>query len=592
MKHRGLAEESSALAIVSVRPADECIFELQTGRSRTYGELLALKAALLAAPVWSGVSSVRLCSEQRFYFLAALLASAERGLPVQLAPRGQQRAASTLASLRITDQAGDARPTEHTRAAANATGNEVELAIAPLAERILTSEPSSSPESIDLSRLQLEFWTSGSSEEPRAFPKNSRQLLSEARMLSEFWGVGRNERLLCTAPPHHIYGFLWGVLLPLLSGASIVSATARQGQSILEAVQESQPSRIISVPAQLAAFLSVLELQPSRPLPSAIRIVSSGAPLNRDIASGLELRGASVLEVLGSTETGGIAWRRTSQDETFQPLPHVTVTSTEAGVLLVDSAHLPDGDRPFVTTDLIETRGEGFVHLGRADAIVKIGANRVSLSEVEERALRLPGVLACRAIAQSAEHSLTHSLELCMVAVAPGYSAPLLRAALLDSLPPELWPKRIRRVDALPIDERGKVTTAALAALFEQPVVAHVPLTVRLDENEGTPGGARATLVVRVPGNASCLEGHFPADPLVPGATLLQEAILGPFLQIWPDLEPPITFENVRFERPLRPFDQATVTLERKDRRVDFRVAAKAQTVARGACSSKGSKPT
>ena len=80
------------------------------------------------------------------------------------------------------------------------------------------------------------------------------------------------------------------------------------------------------------------------------------------------------IEVYGSSETGGIAWRQqqTAHDEKWTPLPNIKwrIDATE-GVLEIRSRHLPDEDW-FRTADrAIPVGDDHFMLIGRVDRIVK-----------------------------------------------------------------------------------------------------------------------------------------------------------------------------------------------------------------------------
>src|SRR5690606_6327763 len=105
-----------------------------------------------------------------------------------------------------------------------------------------------------------------------------------------------------------------------------------------------------------------------------------------------ELCGARVLDVLGSTETGGIAIRRTATDSSYQPLPGVSVRIGADEHLEVTSPYC-GGEGTLRTGDRARwAPGGRFEHLGRDDGVVKVGGRRFSLQELEAKALEIPGV--------------------------------------------------------------------------------------------------------------------------------------------------------------------------------------------------------
>jgi acyl-coenzyme A synthetase/AMP-(fatty) acid ligase len=119
------------------------------------------------------------------------------------------------------------------------------------------------------------------------------------------------------------------------------------------------------------AHLRALRLLDPGQLPELARVFSSAAPLPPDTAKMLHARfGLAVTEVLGSTETGGIASRVSGPEivhaddaampaRVWTPLPHVEV-GVEGGAdgngrLIVNSPFLPpEGPRPWPTADRVD----------------------------------------------------------------------------------------------------------------------------------------------------------------------------------------------------------------------------------------------
>jgi len=110
------------------------------------------------------------------------------------------------------------------------------------------------------------------------------------------------------------------------------------------------------------------------------------------------------------------------------------------------------------------TAGARFRHLGRADAIVKIAGERVSLPEVEQRLLALDGVRDAAVLALDDAGPRQH--EICAAVVAPGLSVADLRQALAGWFDPVAIPRRFALVDRLPREETGKLPRSRLEALF------------------------------------------------------------------------------------------------------------------------------
>jgi acyl-coenzyme A synthetase/AMP-(fatty) acid ligase/3-hydroxymyristoyl/3-hydroxydecanoyl-(acyl carrier protein) dehydratase len=459
-------------------------------------------------------------------------------------------------------------------------------------------------------RKLVTVWTSGSTGEHQRHAKTAGQLFAEALILAEHFGLagaglggegaGR-VRVVGTVPSHHIYGLLFTVLVPLVSGGSFSRETPLHAGVVRATLIETHADVLVSVPAHLRA-LRILDVGQ---LPPLVRVFSSAAPLPPDTAKLLWVRfGLSVTEVLGSTETGGIASRvsgpeigqidqadtQAMQARVWAPLPHVHIAVDGSGRLLVDSPFLPpEGPRPWPTADRIELvshvshvshvgshvshvgTSSCFRHLGRIDGVVKIGGKRVSLAEIERRLLEIRGVED--AAVWVVEVGGARGSETVAMVVAPGLSPEHLRAELRRWLDPVVIPRRLRLVDALPREANGKLPRRRLQEAFEAPKPRVETLECRpladADADTNT-----AKFAVYVPRDLYSLRGHFRAQPIVPGVVQLELARSQALLR-WPDLVGRRLAQVLRlkFLRPLRAGEHLRLELVRHDfKRVDFRL--------------------
>jgi len=229
---------------------------------------------------------------------------------------------------------------------------------------------------------------------------------------------------------------------------------------------------LVSTPAQLDRFPGLLALgEWHRPE----IVFSSGGPLSAATAALYrEAFGAAPVEVFGSTETGGVAWRQRDgapDEDAWTPFSGIAVSLDEDGALVLDSAYLPGrGWRMDDAATLLA--GGRFLLRGRLDRVVKIEGKRLSLPELEQRLEAHAWVERACAVALPAPQRLG-----VVVVPSPEGAAALrrlgaralgdaLRRHLAPALDPTLLPKRFRYVDALPVSERGKVSAQALAQLF------------------------------------------------------------------------------------------------------------------------------
>lgn len=425
---------------------------------RLWSDAQAIASRLSSSPrsLHGGArSEIILVCRDRHLFAASMLAAWERGHVVALPPNAQE---ATVTALRksggvatvvhdVDGMAGiDVRPI------VEAAAREPELPYTP-------------PAPLAMDRRIVVVYTSGTTGTPMACPKTAGQLVGEARLLARTFGVGHGERVLATVPPHHIYGLLFGVLVPLVSGASFARETVLHAEPLAELIARDAVRVLVSVPAHLRA-LRVLDAGRIGVLP---RVFSSGAPLPEETADDLWARfGWTVTEVLGSSETGGIAWRD-RPSAAWTPLEGVSVREGEGGRMLIDSPFLDPGvSRPYVGSDRVAVAvGGSFQHLGRSDGVLKVGSTRISIAELEARMLAIPGVVDAAAIA--VEVGGARGWESWAAVVGDGLTPQAVRAALLPWLDPVVIPRRIRIVPALPRDPTGKLRRDALRPLFEIP---------------------------------------------------------------------------------------------------------------------------
>ncbi len=345
--------------------------------------------------------------------------------------------------------------------------------LSPSTSVVVTNTPD-----VNVHNVCLELYTSGSSGEPKAVTRTVQQLEAEVDQLQQQFDASLSHtNVVATVPLQHIYGLIFRVLWPLCSQRRSDADSHVYPENLFARIQPC-PARsiiLVSSPAHLERLAAHYDVRSIAPQLSAV--FSSGAPLSR--ASALQLHEQwqqAPIEVLGSTETGGVAWRQRTPDDTqdaWQSFASVTLQLDERGVLRVQSpaAMSPDwcvlGDK----AELLAPNR--FCLLGRADRIVKLEGKRVALNQMENCLLQMPGI-ACAAVCQL-DGERTH---LGVVVVLHGLLLDELarhgkrslnekiKQHLLNYFERVTLPRYFRYVDQLPIDERGKTTQAALQALF------------------------------------------------------------------------------------------------------------------------------
>jgi acyl-CoA synthetase (AMP-forming)/AMP-acid ligase II/3-hydroxymyristoyl/3-hydroxydecanoyl-(acyl carrier protein) dehydratase len=323
--------------------------------------------------------------------------------------------------------------------------------------------------------------------------------------------------------------------------------------------------------------------------PPPALIFSSGQLLPANAAQAcIERFGKAVTEVLGSTETGGIAWRRqTKPDAPWTPFADVAITQTEDGSLIVRSPNLQD-DAPMQTGDVIELLDDGRFGLKpRGDRVVKIEGKRVSLARVEDALVALPEIqlavaltLPARGEALAAVAELTAAGRLKLDELGAFRFTRALRAALAATLEPSERPKHWRFPEQIPIDVQGKRVLTSLRALFDDDPLAALSLDIR------TQSETEAEIAFTLAPELIFFEGHFPDRPILPGVAQVHMAVLIA-QRLWGEAPSDANLSKVKFMRVLAAGESVVVQLKREPGWISFRYRLNDIDVSEGEVGAK-----
>ncbi len=311
----------------------------------------------------------------------------------------------------------------------------------------------------------LELFTGGSTGSPRLWSKTPANLFGEAFYLAERFGVGSSDRVLATVPPVHIYGLLFSVLLPLVTGARVSGAMPSFPAEIAAAIRKFRATVLVSVPVHYRVLNTV-----SLGDHSLRRAFSSAGMLDAsDALQFHEETGIGITEVYGSTETGGIAFRNRADDGPCWHPFEVVDWKIQGELLHVRSPFLSpemerDADGFAATGDRVEAAGvRSFDLLGRMDGIVKVGGKRVDLREVLEKLKRLEGVSDAYVTALPVGTGRQQEVAALVVS---GRGDHELKAALESVLETPARPRLLRVVRRIPVLATGKPDRARIEEIL------------------------------------------------------------------------------------------------------------------------------
>jgi acyl-coenzyme A synthetase/AMP-(fatty) acid ligase len=316
----------------------------------------------------------------------------------------------------------------------------------------------------------LQLFTGGSTGAPKIWSKTAANLFGEALFMASRYEICDQDRIAATITPYHIYGLLFSVVIPLVASAAVLAETPSFPSEIRDCVQKESVTILAGVPAHYRA-LRGRETGPSLRLAFS----SAGMLAEEDNESFCANNSAGIVEVYGSTETGGLATRNRSRGEHyFSPLESVQWQIREKRLYVRSPFISPDvpvdEDGWFLSGDKVRLQGEEnsmFSLHGRADAITKVGGERVDLDEIRDLLQKMEEVEECVVVPLADKTGRGTRIA----ALVRGESIDLeqIKHILSVSLEPAALPKIIKSVPRIPVSPNGKYDRDAIVHLLTAP---------------------------------------------------------------------------------------------------------------------------
>lgn len=406
----------------------------------------------VAALLPEGRHAINLC-EDRYRFLVAFCAVALRG-QVNLLPSSRAEAVVSDVAQRYP----------HSYCIADTAACEVPGAVPEgsfVLPHVLPEIDGDMP-MLGAEQLVAIGFTSGSTGVPGANPKTWGSFVTSTAQdlaaLHDLWGDAQPS-LVATVPSQHMYGMEMAVLMPLLGAATLQTGKPFFPQDVAVALaQVPAPRLLVTTPVHLKVLV-----ESGVALPPLAGIVTATAPLPQPLAAAAEQQFATeVREMFGSTETCIFARRRTAQDEAWQLLPGVRLMPQPDGTLV----HAPHLAAPVLLADLVELLPEDrFLLRGRRADLLEIAGKRASLADLTRRLQTVAGVKDAVVVQLAPEPG--HAVgRIAALVVAPQREEADILHDLRALMDPVFLPRRLRKVDALPRNETGKLPRDAVMALL------------------------------------------------------------------------------------------------------------------------------
>lgn len=144
---------------------------------------------------------------------------------------------------------------------------------------------------------------------------------------------------------------------------------------------------VITTPLFIKALAKVSD---NKELTKSLFISSTGPLHLDDVTLFQERYKTTVMQLFGSTETGGIAYKKGVSNE-WKSLKYVSIQSEDERLTLSSpfiskyllESKITELKQPFKTQDIVAINGDSFTLLGRANKLIKIAGKRISALEIE-----------------------------------------------------------------------------------------------------------------------------------------------------------------------------------------------------------------
>ncbi len=409
---------------------------------------------------------------------------------------------------------------------------------------------------------ELLLFTSGSSGQPKAVRKRLQQLDAEVSVLEQTFAAHLPHcSVIATVSHQHIYGLLFKILWPLAASRPFLSDLVEYPETLSYYTALFPNLCLISSPAQLSRLPDALEHERQLHTPSLI--FSSGGPLSLEAAQGVKrCYGSLPIEVYGSTETGGIGYRRQqSSDTPWQAFAPMELSNDSDGALLLRSPYLED-DGQYRCEDKVRLLGEGqFCLEGRLDRIVKIEEKRLSLVQMETLLNAHPWVTQSHLVLlENPRVQLGAAVELSTAGKAQLEAEGKLSInnALKAHLLSQFERVTLPSAGAIHSSCRSTPRASCSKTIFSSCLImikSVLPpiLQQRHQDNE-------ASWRLSIPAELPMFAGHFPGQPVLPGVTQLDWAVRLGSQAFGYDAEVAV-LEVLKFQQLLLPNMQVTLSI-------------------------------
>jgi long-chain acyl-CoA synthetase len=324
------------------------------------------------------------------------------------------------------------------------------------------------------SEARLIKTTSGSTGAPKGIVASDENLLADCSNICTTMDIRAGDINFGAIPFSHSYGFSNLVAPLLVQGTAVVISNDYLPQSILALCNRHRCTVVPLIPMVFEHLTSVAE----GGFDTVRTFLSAGAPLSPSTSRRFRERfGREIHSFYGCSECGGITYDcrggAVERGTVGSALENVSLSIADERLVVRSDAvtlgYLHDAKtfepfETFLADDLAEIDDTGEVTLtGRASELINTAGRKVNPREVEQVILQIDGVRQAKVYGSPA--GARGEVVAAAVVASPDVTREQVREFCRARLSLHKVPRIVKLIDAIPIDDRGKIRRSALAEL-------------------------------------------------------------------------------------------------------------------------------
>lgn len=299
----------------------------------------------------------------------------------------------------------------------------------------------------------LKVQTSGSTGIPKEMLVEKSRMMQSAQLTCSFLGLKKGDSALLCMPLNYIAGKM--VVVRALAAGLDLYPIPPSGNPLKDTDKEFCFAAMIP----LQVFNSLQSDTEKKRLSNIKNLIIGGGSIDPQIEEAINSFPHKVYSTYGMTETlSHIALRQLNGNEAldhYYPFDSVTLSVSEDNALIIDAPLV--SDERLYTNDIVEIyEDKSFRIIGRKDNIINSGGVKIQIEEVE--ALLKPVLNNGFAITSLPDPKFGEIVVLVT-------EREIDENLISNLLPAYSMPKKIVRVNKIPLTETGKISRAALKQL-------------------------------------------------------------------------------------------------------------------------------